>query len=553
MADKQARPSMEPIMSKIHSIFMFCLFTFLLSSLVVAQTPTVSPASPTTILAGTLLASAVVPGVPAIAPPPPPPPVAGPILPAVKGPLLDGDSSINGNVQPVTAAYIAVDIYICVSDDKPKAQPDACNAPNNPLIAQQKNPGAGAAIVNSISSAGNDSFKTTLINPLVAGQYVYVTEVVTLAGGAGQQTFTSAAIPVISFSKTAPLGTAFAGLDITGASSTDPSPVFLGIGILDAPLSSGKFFSSRAWVGGQMRIAGMAQPTSLTLDPTSSIASYIETAASANPDSVVKSLEGSVNIAVQLFHYWKLSVDSFDVGDYHSAHLKSPSTIITLSALLSFGAITPFSASQANPAVYNLTSQIIQQYPQNPGSGFTYAPGCNPLPSTTSSSTSTSASSTSCYVSFLPTDRTHFYRNYAGGVRLKMYGGDYNHGKYRFPAIGDLTFGQNEYVSGGQLRHFVLHFGGVLPVPQVDGLYIFGSMDTELNKTGRDNPQLILTAATSTSTTPITYTSPSVTDIPVSQPNRDRYQIGFGVDLFHIIDILKKKSSSSSSTTPAAQ
>ena len=96
--------------------------------------------------------------------------------------------------------------------------------------------------------------------------------------------------------------------------------------------------------------------------------------------------------------------------------------------------------------------------------------------------------------------------------------------------------GQNEYVTGGRLSRWVLHTGGVMPLPQLDGFYIFGSMDTgfEKNKIGQ---QLLLNPATSTlNLTPI---STGVYDVTVPQPNRDRYSFGFAVDIAHLYTAYK--------------
>jgi hypothetical protein len=141
---------------------------------------------------------------------------------------------------------------------------------------------------------------------------------------------------------------------------------------------------------------------------------------------------------------------------------------------------------------------------------------------------------------------------------MKIYASDYPDGQYRFPGLADLTVGQNEYVTGGKLRGMVLHLGGVMPVPAADGIYIFGSMDLGMNFSyNQENTQLLLTPVPSSPSTTLTYLSPSVNIIPVSQPNRDRYRFGFGIDIMHLIAAVKAKASTpanagSGSSTPAA-
>jgi hypothetical protein len=106
--------------------------------------------------------------------------------------------------------------------------------------------------------------------------------------------------------------------------------------------------------------------------------------------------------------------------------------------------------------------------------------------------------------------------------------------------MGDITIGQNEYVTGGRLKGVVLHIGGTMPVPALDGVYIFGSMDMGMSfGNNQNNAELLLTPVPSTLN--LTYLSPSVNTISVSQPNRDRYRLGFGVDLFHLYSAFKSK------------
>ena len=551
-------------MRKIHSFPTLCLFVLLILAFsrtaAISQTPT-PPQAPVASDAPPALATKSIVGPPAAAP-------------TIKSALVDGQKVIAGKAQKKTADFSKSDIYVCIVKQKPTGALAACNALSAsggavpspaPLIdpSSTKTASAGAPAVYFTTAKDNGEFTAYLQTPLTKGEYVYVTQLVTFdttkTGNEAIEQPSMSANPVLvsSFSSTAPIGTAVVGLDVTGASSTNPQPVFMGLGMVDVPLSldpsKGRFFDSLVWINGQLRIAGMAQPGTLTgaLGSTASAASYLESAVNANPDNIVQSLEGSGSISFK-FHHWELPVDTFDVGNYQTVN-KLPTTMISLQGIISLGALTPLSVSQANPPVYNLTNQIVTNYssyfPTNctltPGSVSASAPACCPP----------SSSSTTCYVSFVPADRTRFYRHYETGVRLKLYGGDYDDSdkKYRFPGMADFTIGQNEYVTGGKLSHFVLHIGGVIPLPLLDGGYLFGSMDTELSKAANGGAQLILTPATSTSTTPLTYASSSVTDITVSQPNRDRYQIGIGLDIYHLISSITKKSSTTTTGTTTGQ
>lgn len=349
-----------------------------------------------------------------------------------------------------------------------------------------------------------------------------------------------------NFLPVAPLGVAIAALDIAGASSTDPQAVFLGAGVMDVPVmgrslhnpngTTNYSYNNILWLSGSLRIAGMAQPGTLSASSISSFGTYLSSAVNANPDKIVQSFEANATLAWQLTS-WKGDVSSFDSGTFiPTSHHPNPTTLFTVSAIASIGAITPLSASQANPQVYYLTSQIENNF------GIT-----------TPSTCSIGSSPPTCYVAFVPYDRTHFYRNYEAGFRLKVYGGDYsaNPIEYRFPAIADVAIGQNEYVTGGRLHGSVLHLGGTMPVPKVSSFYVFGAMDLGMNfSQEKQDQQLLLTPVPATAS--VTYLSPSVTTVPVSQPNRDRYQFGFGIDVFSLISTLKTKTATSTAAAPTA-
>jgi hypothetical protein len=321
-----------------------------------------------------------------------------------------------------------------------------------------------------------------------------------------------------STTTSAPWGETILGLDVSGASSTDSKAVFLAqamvdwtfLGSEDGPNHDGttSFFA-------QLRVAGMAQPGNLSgnIGTLSAAATYLSAADNATPDKIVQSIEGSMGIGVQIKH-----------------HSLPDQNLLTGSLVADFGALTPLSASQANPPVYSLTNQILQQYAgQIQGNNVA---GC-----------AYTTTAPTCYVAFIPQDRTHFYRHYEAGFRVRLYEKAASGGNtYIFPGNLDMLIGQNEYVTKGKLSGFVLHFGGVIPVPKAPYIYGFGAMDTTLSGESLQNDaqQLILDPAPSSSN--LTYLSPSVYTIAVGQPKRDRYRLGFGVDIIHLIQAVKPKS-----------
>lgn len=329
------------------------------------------------------------------------------------------------------------------------------------------------------------------------------------------------------FQRTAPIFGAVAGLDWSGASSTDVQAVFHASAIFDIPLSNQEDWikKTRVWFGGQLRIAGMAQPGALkgNLGDVTAIGSYLATAANAAPDKIVQSVEASANVAWQM-HAWEIGIDSLDSGTADKEIAAKNKTIITISVIGSGGAITPLSPSQANPPVYVVNNSVYSQYGP---SGTDVTSNSSKLPASCDPGAATPIT---CYVSFVPIDRNRFYRHYEGGLRLKMYGRDFGDNKYRAPAVADLSVGGNEYVTGGQFKHPVLHFGGWVPIPKVDAVYIFGSMDVAMARND-DHQPLILVPSTAGKP----YSDPSVHQIYTEQPDRDRYMFGFGIDLYHLI------------------
>jgi hypothetical protein len=212
--------------------------------------------------------------------------------------------------------------------------------------------------------------------------------------------------------------------------------------------------------------------------------------------------------------------------------------------IASAGVITPLSASEAAPPVYDITSQVYQYLQKN----LSNLPGSSAVPTTCQPGTT---GSSQCYVSFIPADRSHFYRNYSAGFRFKFYPGDYDDNEYRFPGKADFTIGQNEYVTGGRMSRWVVHTGAVMPVPKLDGWYIFGSTDTEFTKNGQESTQLLLVTAPPTAG--LTYSSPNVYGVTVPEPNRDRYSIGFAVDLGHLYSAYQKKQKQTAAANTSQQ
>lgn len=329
------------------------------------------------------------------------------------------------------------------------------------------------------------------------------------------------------------------GVNVEAASSTSPQATFLGNVSLDFPFGTHTSLvkpmddirNARFFVSGSLRLAGMAQPG--TLSASAFTSSYYASAVNSTPDKIVQSWEGSVS-ASYVFKKMNWKLGTFDEGTPPSSDYPA-TTLVTASLIATGGFDSPLSASQANPPVYYATTQIQQLFQPTSGS---WPASC----------AVTTGSNPPCYVSFIPSDRARFYRYYEAGLRLRLYGEDFTNKMLRAPGIVDITVGQNEYVTGGGLNGVVVHLFGIMPIPipKIDGFYAFGSIASELNgKIGSGN-QLLLIPVPSTAN--VNYLSNSVYDVSVPQPNRDRYRFGFGIDLYKLLANAKQKSNGSSTS-----
>lgn len=316
------------------------------------------------------------------------------------------------------------------------------------------------------------------------------------------------------------------GVDVSAASSADPAANFMADLSIDVPFANlDSSLYRRYSANGYLRLASIAQPGKINGIATP--ATYIKPLTDSTPNGLVQSWEGNVALA------WNITPHRY---------LGEQDAYWTTSAIVDGGFITPISASQTDvtPTVYVANKALFDYY--------TTAP----VPSAAASKAITDAcvvpasgSFPTCYVAYIPQDRTRFFRNYAAGFTFKRYRYQGNDNlktnypgadKFDFPGTATIKIGQNEYVTKGQARGLVLHGDVFWPIPGILGgkwqgtLYVFGQIDTHLSK-NESSQQFILPTAGSA----ITRTSPNLAIIPVQQPDRDRYRFGVAIDLTTLI------------------
>jgi hypothetical protein len=220
---------------------------------------------------------------------------------------------------------------------------------------------------------------------------------------------------------------------------------------------------------------------------------------------------------------------------------------MTIHLIAEGGMVTPLSPNQANPPIYTVTPALYSYY--------TSAPYPNAAAQTAITQACPTFTAGSCYVTYVPEGRTRFYRDWLAGFRFRFYyPADTNTAnadsrKYLFPSTATIAVGENEYVTAGHLHGLVLHAGGRVLVPapyssKLAGfLYVYGSVDMNINGKNQNSPQFLLQTAATT----VTAASTGVATIAVPDQNRDRYRFGVALDLGKLISLVVNPNSGSGS------
>jgi hypothetical protein len=319
---------------------------------------------------------------------------------------------------------------------------------------------------------------------------------------------------------------------------------------------------------------------------TNNVVSAFTTATGSSSSSGLPQVGTAIDYAIGYEYDW-----------FHPGWQNPGSGQFTLGAIVAFGATTPLSAQHATTAYVvpawgtNECSELIQRFPTNmaapglPATGLpaqptspyitttvtptsgpptmtTTGPFCiiNNQPTTTTSSTGTTVVSGTAQtdIAFAPEDRNSFLLKYMVGLRLisrEIAPNTQKCGPSSGAAVGgscsrdivDITVGQDQAVTGGLLRHFVAKTDATFPIPVMTSVYFFGSAAIRFTRNKNLSP-LILQPATivaASPTPPATITIPSGTTwvLPLTQPNRDFYRIGVGLDVTSILSKAFKSQS----------
>lgn len=146
------------------------------------------------------------------------------------------------------------------------------------------------------------------------------------------------------------------------------------------------------------------------------------------------------------------------------------------------------------------------------------------------------------YIAFVQSERSRFYRQYYGGVRLKTYfkpevviqkdtrdGGNVSRTvQTRFPAMLDVLFGYNESITPDGPWRGVIRLEGFMPlrVSHWATVYLFGTLLLKTTPTEVRTPLFLEPAPPNTP-----FPAANILYLSNPQVNRDFYRIGIGVDL----------------------
>ena len=267
----------------------------------------------------------------------------------------------------------------------------------------------------------------------------------------------------------------------------------------------------------------------------------------------------------------------WDVGPLLFVPGKSTSRFVpgkvTLSPVIGIGATTPVSAT-TTVSGFKVPSYGTNECDQlhlrfTPANGYNPALpgpgaidksgniGCIVQPNPGSTSAKPLPGNSITAIAFSNEDRTSFLEKWGAGLRFK----------YRFNpsesdesthcdlspgctnVMVDFSVGQDEAITGGMLRNFVLKADAIIPI-LTTGVSFFASSSNRLEQSKTFSP-LILTpitiqnasssGCTATATTACVPSS-SVFVLPYKQQNRDYYRIGLGIDAMKILTKLFPKA-----------
>lgn len=297
---------------------------------------------------------------------------------------------------------------------------------------------------------------------------------------------------------------AIIGVEQSGTTSAKGlQKIFMDLTV-SAPLPFAKnidpFFGVRGRAWGTVRVTTVPLPSSTTIGTL--ISEFGTVVSNLKVSEVAQAVEFLAGGEYRLFSR-KKPRPAFPFGSFDN----STANRFTLSLIAGGGAITPINPKD--------TLEIFKVSPDAPG-----------LPPQAIGKD---------FIAFVSPDRDRFFRQYYAGLRAQTYYFNAQNDDIplnRFPATLDLTFGQNESVTGGRLRGGVLRLEGFFPLPYEGMKFInlFGTAIIRLSRTQITDPLLLEPAPAGT-----TVPAANAIVLTIPQVNRDYYKIGVGIDFMSAV------------------
>lgn len=488
--------------------------------------------------------------------------------PVITSKVVDGASSLTVQVDVTNfSANNPSRISVCGWAQKPTGTNAMdCTDPNSQLKAVAligDNVGIDGNKNNFIPAKTDGSYTLSLKTALQISQYISITQRATV-GGKEIQITSATASPVTLSKQCNPdvSKTPFSDCDLSfsiiggveqSAQSSLPSATTPFLRVFTRAGKEGSHW--QAW--GTIRLLGAPQASS-----TNGVVSAVTDPAG--------------NISTQTFSGIGTSVDFMVGGELDlTRHLGADRYAVSLIA--GYGGTTPLTANTLNQAYKapafgtvecaTLQSRFAQQFRTDNILVGTSTNATTPSCLVNGNSiTSASGATTVTYtpintIGFSNQDRSSFLGKALFGIRTidhfpgtgNQYCGDADSANQIGPCergIVDFVFGQDATVTGGQMRHFVFKVDGVhpLPVKSVSFLYIFGTATIRLTRNTNLAPLVLQSGdvASLSGNGASAVPNTGVVVLPLTQPNRDFYRFGVGVN---INTVFKKLFSSPAPTS----
>jgi len=344
------------------------------------------------------------------------------------------------------------------------------------------------------------------------------------------------------------------GLDMSAPTSrTVKQSYFIDFDLI-APLRPFSFvkknedpLENRLWLWLNPRVTSLPQATKFsTVANIDQTASFFQSVSGGHLNDIANGLDvnGGLEIAI---------VKPRDGIPWWSEYVNTQARLAT-SWIIGGGVSTPFSTDSTE--VQSAVTQAICDAFKTPASSQQFSDqnglvckfnGANTAPSIVTGPSTDPNGGVRSFIDFYTPDRSRFFRRYYTGLRFKTYyfsrdvhsycepfehrptnQGNCNAPYDIFPGILDVTVGQDEAVTRGHLSGWLFRVEAVYPLPWYQGLHVFGSVYTKLQRDHTDQPY-----------SPYTIQTPpsgGATDLNTFRfglhpLDRDYFRIGVGVDL----------------------